>query len=159
MVSHTQEGTWMRECVARGPSGLGFLGWGRGTRSRSRLAQQRSRDYIHSVPLSGVLWLLVSPGSWSDHPRVGLEEWQGQRLARPREAKWASARCGDKAKCWFSGAGFSGAQGRCCPSPQGQGLRQFLFPGLCCSSSCLVRIRALPGLAAGRSEDAGEAGY
>lgn len=68
-----------------GAPGAGARAWDRGrmwgregaSGRRPRHVQQRPHDRP-LAPLSGVLWLLVSLGSWSDHPRPGQRGGQGE---------------------------------------------------------------------------------
>lgn len=103
-ASRTQEGTWGRGPGAQG-HGRGTWGQGgrraQGRRGRAPGAGARAWDpgqdmgpgggiraqapacpaaapHHPLAPLSGVLWLLVSLGSWSDHPRPGQRGGQGE---------------------------------------------------------------------------------
>lgn len=81
-------GAWAWDVGAGRARGAGAQGRGCGTRGRMwgregasgrrpRRVQQRPPDHP-LAPLSGVLWLLVSLGSWSDHPRPGQRGGQGE---------------------------------------------------------------------------------
>lgn len=142
-------GAWQWELSLSHPrrdAGARTCGRERASRRRLGRVRQRSHDYVPSRPSAGVLWLLVSLGSWSDHARAGREGQPGPGGRDGLCPPWWQARALALGELEVNAVMLHRASGR-----------DSLLPGLAqpCSSSA-----ARGGLGGpGRSGGAGEAGH